>query len=195
MRFPMTATFLLVSGLLLGCRAKEDPKSDSPQTPQPTKTADTNPKTTAPNSGADGADITNLPKEGPGDSALTYDVVKADPAKYRGKRVTWALAPLSSEGKRMMCGLDMNEAIGPRHAGIYVVEFASDKEVGAAFRAAFQGGSTVTATVAGQVDQFLVVRDAKGVPQKDIPKVTVPLLVHPTYKAGGGGEITGKGKG
>ena len=110
MRFPTMAACLIVSGLLLGCRAKEDPKSDSPQTPQPTRSADTNPKTTAPNSGADGVDVTSLPKEGPGDPALTYDAVRADPAKYRGKRVTWAFAPLSSEGKRMMCGLDMNEA-------------------------------------------------------------------------------------
>jgi hypothetical protein len=149
-----------------------------------------------PSKGPGEVDTKGLPREGPGDSALTYDVVKADPAKYRGKRVTWAFAPLSSEGKRIMCALDMNEAIGPRHAGIYVVEFASDKEVGDAFNAAaFQAGSTVTATVAGQVDQFLVVRDAKGVPQKDIPKVTVPLLVYPTYKAGEGDGIKGKGKG
>jgi hypothetical protein len=190
------AALLLASGLLFGCRAKENPNPDSSPTDRPTKTADTNQKTTGPNKGADEGDTTNLPKEGPGDPALTYDVVNADPGKYRGKRVTWAFAPLSSEGKRIMSALDMNEAIGPHHAGIYVVEFASDNEVGDAFHAAaFQEGSTVTATVMGQVDQFLVVRDAKGVPQKDIPKVTVPLLAYPKYKAGDGDGIEGKGKG
>lgn len=196
MRFLSVAALSLASAFFLGCRAKEDAKPDASQTQQPTKTADTNPKTTGPNGGGEGVDTSNLPKDGPGDPALTYDMVKADPAKYRGKRVTWAFAPLSSERKRIVCALDMNEAIGPRHAGIYVVEFGSDKEVGHAFNAvAFQAGSTVTATVAGQVDQFLVVRDAKGVPQKDTPKVTVPLLVYPTYKSGGGDGIKGKGKG
>ncbi|MFL5342901.1 MAG: hypothetical protein ACJ8F7_22430 [Gemmataceae bacterium] len=194
MRYPLMASFVLASGLFLGCRAKDDSRPDVSQTQQPTSPPDA--KTTGSNTGAPGADTTNLPKDGPGDPALTYDVVKSDPAKYRGKRVTWAFAPLSSEGKRIMCALDMNEAIGPRHAGIYVVEFALDKEVGDAFHAAaFQAGSTITATVAGSVDQFLAVRDAKGERQKEIPKVNVPLLVHPAFKAGAGEGGKGKSKG
>lgn len=141
-------------------------------------------------------DTKGLPGEGAGDPALTYDRVKADIPKYRGTRVTWSFAPLSTKGKRMMCALNRNDAIGPRHAGIYVVEFASDREAGAAFRAAaFQPGSTLTGTIAGPVDQFLVVRGRDGVPQKDIPKVTVPLLLYPAYQAGESGGGKGKGKG
>jgi hypothetical protein len=95
----------------------------------------------------------------------------------------------------MMCALDEKEAIGPRHAGIYVVEFASDQEAGTAFVAmAFKPGSMVTGTIAGQVDQFLVVKAPDGVARKDIPKVTVPLILHPAYKAGepAGGRVKGK---
>jgi hypothetical protein len=152
MRFQTLAAFLLLSGSLLGCGAKEDP------------------------------------------TALTCAVVAADPAKYQGKRVTWVFGPLSSDGKRLMCGLDTTTAIGPRVTGAYVVEFTSEKEAGDAFRAAWntEGEYTVTGTVAGLVDQSLVGRDGEGVPQMAIAKVTVPLLVNPTFKAGQGNK--GKGK-
>jgi hypothetical protein len=184
MRSQTMATSLLVSGFLFGCGTNSGPKPVIQQVPQANKPTDKSGQEIPPAAPAV-IDTTNLPKEGPGDPTLTYDLIKADPGKYRGKRVTFAFAPLSSEGKRMMCGLDMNAALGPDHAGIYVVEFPSDVEAGEAFNAvAFQAGSTVTATVAGQVDQFLVVRDAQGTPQQDIPKVTVPLLVFPTYKVG-----------
>jgi hypothetical protein len=102
------------------------------------------------------------------------------------RRDTWAFSPLSStEATRAMCALETSQAIAPPHAGIYVVEFASNAEVGDAFFAA-KAGTTVTATVAGRVDQFLAVREGKGVQQKDVPKVSVPLLVYPTLKAGDG---------
>ncbi len=128
-------------------------------------------------------DAKALPRDGPGDPALTYDMVNKDPVKHRGKRVTWSFVPLSSQGKSMMCAVNMSDAMGPRHYGIYVVEFASDKEAGAVFMAtAAKPGSTVTATVAGTIDQFLVIRGPDGVAQKDIPKVTVPLLLFPTTK-------------
>ena len=150
MRFQTLAAFLLLSGLLLGCRAKED------------------------------------------DPALTYEAVIGNPAKYRGKQVTWAFWPISSEGKRILCGLeDMNTAIGPRITGAYVVEFASEKEAEDAIKIR-GGGYTLSATLAGLVDQSLVGRDGEGVPQMAIAKVTVPLLVDPTYKAGQGNK--GKGK-
>jgi hypothetical protein len=104
--------------------------------------------------------------------------------------------PLSAEGKRMMCALDEKEAIGPRHAGIYVVEFGSDQEAGDAFLAmAFKPGSTVTGTVAGAIDQFLVVKRPDGTPEKDIPKRTVPQLVHPAYEAGAPADYKVKRKG
>jgi hypothetical protein len=123
-----------------------------------------------------------LPKDGPGDPTLTYDVVAKDPAKYRGKRVAWAFDPCSAEGARMMCALKLDDAIGPRHSGIYVARFESEKEAQDVFLAgAEQPGGTITGTVVGQIDQFLVVKGADGTAQKDIPKITVPLLVFPTY--------------
>ena len=126
------------------------------------------------------ADAQHLPQDGPGDPALTYEVVKENTAKHRGKRVTWAFVPCSSDGKRMMCALNFNDAVGPKHEGIYVVEFASEKEAADAFFAA-KPGSTLTGTIAGEVDQFLVVKGPDGVTRKDIPKVTVPLLLFPKY--------------
>jgi hypothetical protein len=150
MRVQTRAAFLLLSGLLLGCHAKED------------------------------------------DPALTYEAVIENPAKYRGKQVTWSFWPISSEGKRILCGLeDMNTTIGPRITGAFVVEFTSEKEVEDAIKVR-GGGYTVTATVAGLVDQSLVGRDFEGVPQMALAKVTVPLLVDPTYKVGQGKK--GKGK-
>jgi hypothetical protein len=133
-----------------------------------------------PSKGPGEVDTKGLPREGPGDPALTYDVVNKNTARHRGKRVTWSFDPCSGEGKRVMCALNMNDAIGPRHYGIYVVEFASEEEVAAAF--VFKSGSTLTGTIAGEVDQFLVVRGPDGVAQKDIPKVTVPLLLFPIYR-------------
>jgi hypothetical protein len=187
------AVILLAACLLLGCSGKQDPKPDESQASQSTNTGGQN--VTPPGGRGTEVDLNSLPKDGPGDSALSYDVVSAGPVKYRGKRVTWVFAPLSAEGKRMMCALDMKDAMGPRHSGIYVVEFASDREAGDAFQAAaFKPGSTITGTVAGQIDQFLVIRGRDGVPQKDIPKVTVPLLVHPAYKAGEPEGDKGRGK-
>lgn len=90
--------------------------------------------------------------------------------------------------------MEASDADGTRSilgAGTYVVEFASNKEIGDAFSAA-KAGTTVTATVAGQVDQFLAIRNGKEVQQRDTPKVSVPLLVYPTLKFGD--EATGKGK-
>jgi hypothetical protein len=135
-----------------------------------------------------------LPGDGPGDPALTYDEVARSPATHRGKRVTWTFVPCSAEGKRMMCALDRAQATGPRHYGIYVVEFESEQEAAAAFEAAaFTPGSTVTATVAGAIDQWLVARDAAGVPAQDVPKVTVPLLLHPAYRVAAAGKDPGAG--
>jgi hypothetical protein len=129
----------------------------------------------------------DLPKDGEGDPSLTYDVVRKNPAAFRGKRVTWAFMSSSAKGNRILGALDRDAAVPPPHHGLYVVEFAADKDVGRIFgETAFAKGASVTATVAGEVDQFLVVRD-KSVPvPKDIPQVKVPLLVHPTVNFGNG---------
>jgi hypothetical protein len=212
MRLPTIAAAVLASAVLHGCGTKHDPKpeitapagggsegdrkADLPHAPG-AKVSNIKQQPAASDGSAGRVDATDLPKEGAGDPALTYDVVKSNPDKYRGKRVTWAFSPLSSsEATRVMCALDMNQAIAPPHAGIYVVEFASNAAVGDAFFAA-KAGTTVTATVAGRVDQFLAVRDGKGVQQKDVPKVSVPLLVYPTLNAGDGakGKGTSSGKG
>ncbi len=185
-----TAALVIVGAFLLGCHAKQDSTSNQSQTQQSTNSTDA--KTVQPRNGAGEVDAKDLPTEGLGDPARTYDVVNADPAKHRGKRVAWSFAPLSVEGKRMMCSLNMNDAMGPRHYGIYVVEFASEKAAVDALELAFKPGSTVTGTIAGQVDQFLVVRGRDGVAQKEIPKVTVPLLLYPAYKVGE--SESGKGK-
>jgi hypothetical protein len=191
---------LLVVVLLALTACKQEVKPDVPAAPGASGSASPAAGTETGGSATPGpantANDTPLPTEGPGDPSLTYELVSKDPAKYRGKRVTWAFFPLSSEGKQMMCGLDEREAMGPQHAGIYVVEFASDQEAGDVFLAmSFKPGSTLTGTVSGSIDQFLAVRNPDGTPQKDIPKVTVPLLVHPEYKVGQPTESGSKGKG
>ena len=126
----------------------------------------------------------SLPTTGLRDPAFTYEMAARDPARYRAA-VTWVFVPCSAENQRMMCALDMPAAMGPAHSAIYVVEFASPDEAGRVFReAAFAPGCTATGTVAGAVDQHLVVRGPDGRAQPDVPKVTVPLLVHPVYTAG-----------
>src|SRR5689334_2454214 len=109
MRFQIIAASVLLIVFLSGCGS--NPIADP--APQPTSPVNDNTNQSLPRTEA--PDLTNLPKEGPGDPTLTYDLVHADPGKYCGKRVTFAFAPLSSDGKRMMCALDMNAALGPEH--------------------------------------------------------------------------------
>ena len=116
MRYPTSIAFLISTGLLLGCHSKKESQPNPSQTPQPISS--TNAKTTQSDNSVKKIDTTDLPRSGPGDAALTYDVVNSDPAKHRGRRVTWSFAPLSCEGKRMMCALNMNEAMGSSHGNL-----------------------------------------------------------------------------
>jgi hypothetical protein len=89
----------------------------------------------------------DLRKDGAGDPSLTYDVVRKNPAAFRGKRVTWAFMSSSAKGNRILGALDRDAAVPPPHHGLYVVEFAADQDVGRVFReTAFAKGATVTVT-------------------------------------------------
>ena len=126
----------------------------------------------------------SLPRDGPGDPALTYEVVSKNPGKYRGRRVTWSFAPCSTENETMLCSLYEPAARKPGADGMYLVRFASIEEAsnGGLLMAGFSGGSTITGTVAGEVDTGLVQRDRLGVVQDKTPKAKLPMLLYPVYK-------------
>jgi hypothetical protein len=65
---------------------------------------------------------------------------------------------------------------------MYSVKFASVREASdpRILMAGFSSGSTITGTVAGEVEQLVVQRDRFGAPQARA-KVKLPLLLHPVY--------------
>lgn len=131
-----------------------------------------------------------LPRDGAGDPALTYEVVSKNPAKYRGKRVTWSFVPCSTENEAMLCSLHAPAARKPGAGGMYVVRFPSVKEAGnpSLLMAGFSAGSTVTATIAGETEMTLVQRDRLGTPQNITPNAKLPLLIFPVCKLASEGQ-------
>lgn len=181
MRYVTMCVVLIAGGFLLGCSSREDSKPSLSETAEPTNS--TRSKKNMPDKGP-AVDTKGLPNEGPADPALTYDVVKENTAKHKGKRVTWPFKALGSlDNERMLCALNEEYRTGPQHYGLYVVEFASNKELGRAFMdGALGGGGTITGTVAREVEVSATILE------KDQIKVTVPLLLVPTYPAGGEGK-------
>jgi hypothetical protein len=132
----------------------------------------------------DGLQDKALARDGPGDLTLTFDEVSKNPAKYRGKRVTWPFVPCSTENETMLCSLDAPAERRPGATRMYLVKFASVQEASndrLLLTAAFSSGSTITGTVAGEVETNLVHRDRLGVPQSNMPRVRLPLLLYPVY--------------
>jgi hypothetical protein len=128
-----------------------------------------------------------LPRDGPGDPALTYAEVSKIIAKYRGKRVTWAFVPCSSENNTMLCSLDVPAARRSGADGMYLVRFGTEQEMRPLFlEAGFSSGATITGTVAEEVETGVTSRDRFGAILENIPKARLPLLLYPVYKPPGG---------
>jgi hypothetical protein len=139
-------------------------------------------KQPAPQATADKPDDKTLPSDGPGDPALTYDEVSKNPAKHRGKRVTWPFVFCSAENETALGSLDAPAARRPGAYGMYLVKFSSTQEAGATVGSAFSSGSTITGTVSGEVETGLASRDRFGALLEKIPKARLPLLLYPVYK-------------
>lgn len=118
----------------------------------------------------------DLPKEGRGDPALTYDVVAKDPAKYVGKRVVWPAMATTGSGKEAAVTSNP-EATDARKYKMYAVQFEAEKELRDMF---FAGKGRITGTVAGtQTITYEV--SGPGGEGAEKKKETVPLLVYPKF--------------
>lgn len=118
------------------------------------------------------------PKDGPGDPALTYDVVAKDPSKYVGKRVVWPALATTGSGKEAAVASNP-EATDARKYKMYAVRFGTEKELQDLF---FAGKARITGTVAGTLKISYEVSGPGGV-GKESRTETVPLIVHPRVES------------
>src|SRR6202035_5757995 len=109
------AALCLVAGVVLvvavagknRSHAKDDLSAGPGSSPEKAERAATDqvaaiPAPVVPADQAATANNTDLPKDGPGDPSLTYEVVRKDPVAYRGKRVTWPAFPVSATNAVML---------------------------------------------------------------------------------------------
>jgi hypothetical protein len=120
----------------------------------------------------------DLPKEGSGDPALTYDVVAKEPAKYLGKRVVWPALATTGSGKEAAVAANP-DATDARKYKMYAVRFGSEKELQDLF---FADRGKLTGTVAGTLTITYEVSGPGGEGQEK-RKETVPLLVHTKFES------------
>jgi uncharacterized protein (TIGR03067 family) len=115
----------------------------------------------------------NASKTGPGDPAITYEMVVKDPQKYSGKRVVWPGEAQTGSGTEAAFAINAGEVNDARKYKMYAVRFAAEKETGDAFLA---GRGKMTGTVAGTLTISYEVSGSGGV-GKETRKESVPLLV------------------
>jgi hypothetical protein len=123
------------------------------------------------------ADDKDLPKDGPGEAAITFDMVSKDPAKYRGKRVIWPAVATVGWGKDVAVASNP-EAKDARKHKLYAVRFDSEAQVGDLF---LGGTGKITGTVAGSLTITYEVSGPGGA-GKEKREEAVPLLVYPRFQ-------------
>jgi hypothetical protein len=120
----------------------------------------------------------DLPKDGPGDPKLTYDVVAKDTSKYVGKRVVWLA--LATTGSKKEAAVAANpDAKDARKYKMYAVRFGTEKELQDLF---FADKVKITGTVAGTLKISYEVSGPGG-EGKEKRTETVPLIVHPKVES------------
>jgi hypothetical protein len=120
----------------------------------------------------------DLPKDGPGDPALTYDVVAKDPSKYVGKRVVWPALATTGSGKEAAVAANP-DAKDARKYKMYAVRFETEKELQDLF---FADKAKITGTVAGTLKISYEVSGPGG-EGKEKRTETVPLIVYPKVES------------
>jgi hypothetical protein len=121
----------------------------------------------------------DLPKEGAGDPALTFDVVAKDPTKYVGKRVVWPALATTGSGKEAAVAANP-DAKDARKYKMYAVRFGTEKELQDLF---FADKAKITGTVAGTLKITYEVSGPGG-EGKEKRTEAVPLIVHPKLESG-----------